>query len=196
MNHQDLIKFALQGDLDSFNQLVLEFQTMVYRHAYYMLHDHDKAEDIAQDTFIAAYKNLPQYRGGSFKAWLMRIATNFCLDELRRQKRRRFLPITFFTRQNEQEETEERLPESGPSVEEIVEQSELYQALRTQLEQLDPIYRSAIALVDMQGFDYDEAAETLGVPLGTLKSRLVRARHQLCVRLKSTPEMRLMAGYA
>jgi RNA polymerase sigma factor (sigma-70 family) len=196
MNHQELIKSALQGDLESFNQLVFEFQTMVYRHAYYMLHDPDKAEDIAQDTFISAYKNLPQYRGGSFKAWLMRIATNACLDELRRQKQRGFLPLAFFNREAGRDEPEERLPENGPSVEEMVEQSELYRALRAQLEQLDPIYRTAITLVDMQGFNYEEAAETLGVPLGTLKSRLVRARQQLCVRLKSAPELRLMAGYA
>lgn len=196
MNPMDLIQSTLEGDLESFNQLVLEYQTLVYRHAFYMLHDHAKAEDIAQDTFITAYRNLATFRGGSFRAWLMRIATNACLDDLRRQKRRRFQPLGFFGHLSEQDDSEERLVEAGPSVEEHVEQSELYRVLRKHLEQLDPIYRSAITLVDMQGFDYTEAAETLGVPLGTLKSRLVRARKQLCVRMKSTPEMSLMAGYA
>src|SRR5216683_8017992 len=91
MDEPALISGAQQGDLDAFNRLVLEYQTPVYNLAYRIMGEGDSASDAAQEAFISAYKNLRAYRGGSFKAWLMRIVTNACYDELRRRKRR---PVT------------------------------------------------------------------------------------------------------
>src|SRR5437762_2127335 len=88
MDEPALIADAQHGDLDSFNRLVLEYQTPVYNLAYRIMGEGDSASDAAQEAFISAYKSLRHYRGGSFKAWLLRIVTNACYDELRRRKRR------------------------------------------------------------------------------------------------------------
>src|SRR5262245_5190134 len=88
MDEPALIGEAQRGDLNAFNRLVLEYQTPVYNLAYRILGERDSAADASQEAFIAAYTNIHSYRGGSFKAWLMRITTNACYDELRRRKRR------------------------------------------------------------------------------------------------------------
>src|ERR1700694_151468 len=88
MDAPALILEAQQGDLNAFNRLVLEYQSTVYNLAYRIMGEGDSASDAAQEAFISAYKNLRHYRGGSFKAWLLRIVTNACYDELRRRKRR------------------------------------------------------------------------------------------------------------
>ncbi|MEK7326148.1 MAG: sigma-70 family RNA polymerase sigma factor, partial [Chloroflexota bacterium] len=88
MDEPALIQHAQRGDLDSFNRLVLEYQSLVYNLAYRIMGDGDSASDATQEAFISAYKNIRSYRGGSFKGWLMRIVTNACYDELRRRKRR------------------------------------------------------------------------------------------------------------
>jgi RNA polymerase sigma-70 factor (ECF subfamily) len=88
-----LIQAAKTGDLDSFNHLVLVYQDMVYSHAYRMIGEEESADDATQTTFISAYNHLSSFRGGSFKAWLLRIVTNACYDELRRRKRRPTIPL-------------------------------------------------------------------------------------------------------
>jgi RNA polymerase sigma-70 factor, ECF subfamily len=196
MNEQEMIQSARNGSVESFNQIVIRYQDLVYRQAYYMLHDHARAEDITQESFIRAYNSLSKYRGGSFRAWLLRIATNACLDELRQQKRRKMFPFSFLSSADDTKDAEEYLPDGNRSVEEQVERSELYRLLQKHLEQLDPKYQAVITLMDMQGISYEEAAQVLRIPMGTLKSRLVRARRQLCLSLDRVPEMRLIAGYA
>ncbi|MFM8322850.1 MAG: RNA polymerase sigma factor [Chloroflexota bacterium] len=93
MDEAGLIHDAQGGDLDAFNRLVLAYQDLVYTQAYRMMGEPAPAEDAAQDAFIAAYRKLDTYRGGSFKAWLLRIVTNICYDELRRRKRRPTTPL-------------------------------------------------------------------------------------------------------
>ena len=93
MDEPALIQSALDGDLDAFNRLVLAYQDMVYNQAYRMLGESQTAQDATQDAFIAAYRKLHTYRGGSFRAWLLRIVTNLCYDELRRRKRRPVTPL-------------------------------------------------------------------------------------------------------
>lgn len=88
MDEKALIQDALQGDLDAFNRLVLAYQDRVYNQAYRVLGESQAADDATQEAFISAYKNLRSFRGGSFRAWLLRIVTNACYDELRRRKRR------------------------------------------------------------------------------------------------------------
>src|SRR4030043_178179 len=93
MDEAALILAASKGDLDSFNRLVLVYQDIVYSQAYRIMGEADEAEDAAQDAFISAFRHLGSYRGGSFKAWLLRIVTNVCYDELRRRKRRPTTPL-------------------------------------------------------------------------------------------------------
>ncbi len=88
MDDLKLVNDAIQGDLDAFNRLVLAYQDMGFNLAYRMLGDPVLAEDATQDAFLSAYKHLNTFRGGSFKAWVMRMVTNTCYDELRRQQRR------------------------------------------------------------------------------------------------------------
>jgi RNA polymerase sigma-70 factor (ECF subfamily) len=179
MDEPALIDAALKGDLDSFNRLVLAYQDMVYNQAFRMMGEPDAAEDAAQDTFITAFRKLGTYRGGSFKAWLLRIVTNNCYDELRRRKRRPAVPLEPVNRNNEEIESPGWLTDPGESPEESAERAELARALQQCLEDLSPNFRAVVILVDIQGMDYAEASQVIKKPLGTVKSRLARARMRM-----------------
>src|SRR3972149_2572572 len=105
MDEAALILDAQRGDLDSFNRLVLAYQDLLYNTALRILGDDDLAADATQDAFISAFRNLTSYRGGSFKAWLMRTVTNACYDEPRRQKRRPSVPLEPITNDDEEMES-------------------------------------------------------------------------------------------
>ncbi|MBN2549111.1 MAG: sigma-70 family RNA polymerase sigma factor [Anaerolineales bacterium] len=179
MDEAALIQAARQGDLDAFNRLVLAYQDMVYNQAYRMMSESEAAEDAAQDAFISAFRNLGSYRGGSFKAWLLRIVTNLCYDELRRRKRRPTTPLEPVDQDDEEIESPRWLSDPGETPEETVERAELARALQRCLEHLPDDFRAVVVLVDLQGMDYMEAAQAIGNPLGTVKSRLARARLRL-----------------
>jgi RNA polymerase sigma-70 factor, ECF subfamily len=179
-----LIQEAARGDLDSFNRLVLFYQDLVYTQAYRMMGEQESAEDATQEAFISAYRNMRHFRGGSFKAWLLRIVTNSCYDELRRRKRRPTLPLEPLDEDNEEIETPRWISDPGETPEEEVERSDLSRAIQHCLQGLPEEFRAVVILVDIQGFDYSEASSALGKPLGTVKSRLARARARLqdCLR--------------
>jgi RNA polymerase sigma-70 factor (ECF subfamily) len=179
MDETELIHAARCGDLDSFNRLVLAYQDMVYSQAYRLIGEPEAAEDAAQDAFISAFRNLGSYRGGSFKAWLLRIVTNGCYDELRRRKRRPTTPLEPLDNDSEEIESPRWLSDPGDSPEQTAERAELAKALQHCLSDLPPEFRSVVILVDIQGLDYSEAAQVVGAPLGTVKSRLARARLRL-----------------
>ncbi len=179
MDEVALIAAAKQGDLDSFNRLVLAYQDMVFSQAYRMMGEPEAAEDAAQEAFISAYRNLNSFRGGSFKAWLLRIVTNACYDELRRQKRRPTTPLEPVDADDEEIESPRWMTDPGETPEEAAERTELNRALQNCLNDLAPEFRAIVILVDIQGLDYSEAAESLGTPLGTIKSRLARGRLKL-----------------
>jgi len=179
MDETALIDLAQHGDLDAFNRLVLAYQNMVYNQAYRMVGDQDTAEDAAQDAFIIAFRKLGTYRGGSFKAWLLRIVTNLCYDELRRRKRRPTTPLEPTDQDDDEIESPRWLSDPSETPEQAAERVELSQALQACLEGLPPDFRAIVALVDIQGLDYAEAAQAMGRPLGTVKSRLARARTRL-----------------
>lgn len=185
MDETVLIHAALQGDLEAFNRLVLAYQDRVYSQAYRMLGEAEAAEDAAQEAFISAFRNLGAYRGGSFRAWLLRIVTNLCYDELRRRQRRPTAPLEPLAQEDDEEiESPRWLADPGLTPEQEVEQQELGRALQHCLEELPSDFRLVVVLVDIQGMDYEEAATTAGVPLGTIKSRLARARLRMreCLR--------------
>jgi RNA polymerase sigma-70 factor (ECF subfamily) len=179
MDEAALIQEARQGDLDAFNRLVLEYQDLLYGQAYRMMGEAQAAADATQEAFISAFKKLDSYRGGSFKAWLLRIVTNACYDELRRQKRRPTTPLEPLDADDEEIESPRWLADSGESPEESAERAELNQALRVCLDDLPDEFRAVVVLVDIQGLDYGEASQVIGKPLGTVKSRLARGRLRL-----------------
>ena len=179
MEETTLIRDAKHGDLDAFNHLVLEYQDMLYNTAYRVLGDPALAADATQEAFISAFKKLKSYRGGSFKAWLLRIVTNACYDELRRQKRRPQTPLEPLTDEGEEMETPRWIADPSASPEEQLETAELDRAIQNCIENLPPDFRTVIVLTEIQGLDYKEAASALKTPLGTIKSRLARARSRL-----------------
>ncbi len=176
MDEAILVQAAQEGDLDAFNRLVLAHQDAAYNVACRILLDEDAADDATQTAFISAYRSLKTYRGGSFRAWVLRMVTNACLDELRRRKRRPTTPLEPETGDGEEMESPAWLAGSDPSPEESLSQQELKQALAHCLQALQADFRAVVVLVDLQGLDYREAACVIGKPVGTIKSRLARAR--------------------
>jgi RNA polymerase sigma-70 factor (ECF subfamily) len=179
MDESALIQSAKSGDHEAFNRLVLAYQDMVYNHAYAILGGSDSAEDAVQESFIKAFRGLNGYRGGSFRAWLLRITTNTCYDELRRSNHRQDVDDWQVGEDGEEYELLDLLPSPELSPDAQLEQSELMAAIQRGLQRLPVEYRAAAIIVDVLGFDYAEAAASLGVPVGTVKSRLARARQGL-----------------
>jgi len=178
-----LVAAASNGDLDAFNQLVLNYQNMVYHHAYSLLNDQSSAEDITQDCFIKAFQGLRGFRGGSFRSWLLKIVTNSAYDILRRSQRRPTQPLFPVDDNDEELESAPWLADPDALVQEKVEYMEFSEEVRVLLEQLPDVYRNVLVLVDLYQFDYTEAAATLKIPIGTIKSRLARARLQMKEKL-------------
>jgi RNA polymerase sigma-70 factor (ECF subfamily) len=189
-----LIQAAKAGDIDSFNRLVLAYQDMVYSHAYRMIGEQDSADDATQNTFISAYNHLKSFRGGSFKAWLLRIVTNACYDELRRRKRRPTVPLEPLDDSGEEVESASWMEDPADPPETRVERKELQKAIQHCLDNLPDDFRLAVVMVDVQGMDYMEAADTMGKPIGTIKSRLARARLRLRDCLNTFAEL-LPSGF-
>ena len=177
------------GDLDSFNHLVLAYQDSVFNVALRILGSTELAADVTQEAFISAFRSIKGYRGGSFKAWLMRIVTNACYDELRRQQRHPTLPLEPTNDDGEEIESPRWLADSSMLPEEKFEEAELERAIQRCLDALPIDFRTMVVLVDIQGMNYSEAASAMRVPLGTVKSRLARARLRLRGSLQEFGEL-------
>jgi len=180
MDEAGLIQDAIRGDVDAFNRLILAYQEVAFNVAYRMLDDDAAADDATQTAFISAYRNLGSYRGGSFKAWVMRMVTNTCYDELRRRHRRPTVPLEPSNPEDDEEiESPSWLADGSASPEERMEVQELDSAIQHCIQDLPEDFRAIVVMVDVQGFDYAEASQAVGKPLGTIKSRLARARLRL-----------------
>ena len=179
MNEQALIQDAQHGSLDALNTLVLHYQDSVFNTALRILGDDDLAADAAQDAFISAFKGIASYRGGSFKAWLMRTVTNACYDELRRQKRRPTTPLEPDTDDGEEMDSPRWLADPNMTPDQQAEADELEHAIQHCLDNLPLEFKTVVVMADIQGMDYTEVAASIHVPLGTIKSRLARARLRL-----------------
>ena len=171
-----LIKDAKKGDLDSFNTLVLEYQELVFNTAFRIMGEEESAADATQEAFISAFTHINSFRGGSFKSWLLRTVTYACYDILRTKKRRPTTPLEPLSNEDEEIESPAWIadPDSSPSEE--FEKLELEHAIQHCLENLPLDYRTVIILADIQEMDYMEVATATRNPLGTVKSRLARAR--------------------
>jgi len=189
MDEAALILEAQQGSLDAFNSLVLAYQNMLYNTALRILGDDSLAADATQDAFISAFRSITTYRGGSFKGWLMRTVTNACYDELRRQKRRPSSPLEPTNDDDEEMESPRWLADPTMSPEQKLEADELEHAIQHCLDALPIDFRTVVVLADIQGLDYTDVANSVRVPLGTIKSRLARARMRLRECLQSFREL-------
>lgn len=186
-DEQQLIAAAQRGDLDAFNELVLAYQDRVYNLAYRILGDPAAAEDATQETFIAAYRHLSTFRGGSFISWLMRTVVHRCYDELRRRQRRPAVSWESFGEMDE--EANPFLVNGHPTPEEAAQQAELVHFLQAAIGSLPPDQRIVLILSDVEGMNYQEIAETARIPVGTVKSRLARARARLRELLQARKEL-------
>lgn len=184
-----LIAAAQRGGLDAFNELVLAYQDQVYNLAYRIMGDPSSASDATQEAFISAYHHIEGFRGkypSSFKSWLMRIVSNACYDELRRRKRH---PTTSIEDFEVDEEANPALVSETEGPEAFTEREELARALEAGIDTLPADQRVTLVLADVQGFSYQEIADTTDTPLGTVKSRLARARGKLRDFLREQGEL-------
>jgi RNA polymerase sigma-70 factor, ECF subfamily len=184
-SEENLVKRASNGDLDAFNELVLTYQNVAYYHAYTLLRDPTLAEDATQDSFIRAFQNIAGFRGGSFRAWILKIVTNAAYDMLRRSKRHPTQSLYPEDEYGEEVESPAWLADTTTSVQDTVEQSEFSRDLYRLIDELPTVYRTVITLVDLHDFYYAEVADALKIPIGTVKSRLARARYRISEKLFS-----------
>ena len=190
MDETALVGAAQKGDLDAFNRLVLVYQEMAFNLAYRMLSDEDAAADASQVAFLYAYRSLSSYRGGSFRAWVMRMVTNACYDELRRRQRRPTTPLEPMDNEDEEEiESPAWLADDDPSPEQVLELGELENAIQSCLGGLPDEFRAAVIMIDVEGMDYQEVSVAINKPLGTVKSRVARGRLKLRECLQSFWEL-------
>lgn len=185
-NEGKLLEMAVQGSLEAFNSLVTYYQTAVYNTALRIMCDAARADDITQTAFINAWKHIGNFSGTSFKPWILRITINACYDELRRLKRhpeQELVPQS----QDSDEENEDVpwLIDPSESPVEQIERQDRQESIKNCFEALPDVYRAVFMLIDIHEMDYQTVADTLKVPLGTVKSRLLRARLRMRDCLKS-----------
>lgn len=172
-SEDDLIRLSQAGDLDSFNQLVDRYQGQVYNLVLRMLGNPQDAEDTTQEAFILAWKAIHRFRGGSFKSWLLRIASNASIDLLRSKKGRKTDSLdSLYSEYNP-------LPSTSESPEEHTLREELSHLITRNLLSLPDEQRLAITLADLQGLSYEEIAQVTKCSIGTVRSRLSRGRANL-----------------
>ena len=182
MDEPDLIQSAQRGDIDAFNTLVLAYQAQVYNVAYRILGEQPAAADATQEAFISAWKGLRSFRGGSFKSWLLRTVTNACYDALRYNKRRPASSLEALGDNPDDPEAagyDEFIAADQESPAAAAERSELHRAIAAGVRLLPPDQRITFVLSDVLGMSYDEIADNMQASLGTVKSRLSRARARL-----------------
>jgi RNA polymerase sigma-70 factor (ECF subfamily) len=180
----DRLRLARQGNLDAFNELVLEHQALVFNLCFRMLGQRQAAEDACQEAFVSAWRNLAGLRGGAFRSWLLRIASNACHDELRRRSRRPSGSLDLAL-----EEGAPEPPDQGASPEANALSAELRLELQKALESLPEEQRLALVLCDVEGLDYAEIAEVMKSSLGTVKSRIARGRARMRALLTAGREL-------
>lgn len=165
--------FDATGDrtvMPSWDELVREHADRVYRLAYRLSGDAQDAEDLTQETFIRVFRSLSNYQPGTFEGWLHRITTNLFLDMVRRRNRIRMEALP---------EDYERVPAEGPTPEDAYHDARLDPDLQSALDSLAPEFRAAVVLCDIEGLSYEEIGATLGVKLGTVRSRIHRGRQAI-----------------
>jgi RNA polymerase sigma-70 factor (ECF subfamily) len=173
-----MVDAARMGDDRAFGNLIEVYRSAAERLAQQILHTEEAAADAVQEALIKAHRAMGRFQDGNFRSWFLRIVTNTCYDHLRRQKRRQAVSLDELTEQAGVDYvTGAEIISDDP--EKLVLQNESMRVLLSAIEELPAWHRNVVLLVDVQGYDYNEAAEILNLPLGTVKSRLSRARSAL-----------------
>ena len=177
-----IVRKVLQGDVNAFEKLVTEYEKAVYAIAQRMTGNPEDAADMTQETFIKAYNSLGSFRGDSkFSVWLYRIATNVCLDFLRSRSRKPTVSLSM--EDDDGEEMQLDIADESASPEMLLERGLTRDAVRRGLNALPPDYKQILLLREIQGLSYDEISDVLDLEVGTVKSRIFRARKRLCAFL-------------
>ena len=183
----ELVQRAREGELAAFNSLVLRHQDAAYGLALRFLSSREAAQDATQEAFIRAYRVIGSFRGERFRSWLFSIVANACRDELRRRRRRPQRSLDEAREQPDRADLDPVDPDPTPEAQAL--SGELREVLERSLMQLPEDWRLVVVLSDVQGLSYEEVAEAAGVPLGTVKSRLSRARARLREILLASGEL-------
>ena len=182
-----LVQRSLQGDERAFAELVSQYSAALYRLAWRMLRNEEEARDVVQEAFLRVFRALATFdQSRKFSTWILRITTNLCIDRIRRRK---IKTLSIDIDQSDEERVPVILVDKGPSPEDRYGQTALGDLLDEIILQLPPIYRAVVELRYKEQLGYEEIAQVLDIPLGTVKARLHRAHHQLKDRL-------LMAGFS
>ena len=168
------------GEMPTWGELVREHADSVYRLAYRLTGDKHDAEDLTQETFMRVFRNVSKYQPGTFEGWLHRITTNLFMDMVRHRAKIRMEALP---------EDYERVPAVTMTPDEAYNASVLDPALRAALDELSPDFKVAVVLCDVVGMSYEEIADTLGVKMGTVRSRIHRGRTQLRQSLEQQAEV-------
>lgn len=182
-----LVSLSKDGSLDAFNSLVERHQSSVYSLCLRLLGSPHSAEDATQETFLSAYRALGSFGGGNVRSWLLRIAANESKDELRRRKRKD--SAGSLNQMFDNQEVPIEVPDGAETIESMVERQELAEGLQQLLLLLPFDQRQAIVLADVQGFHYEEIATATDTSIGTVKSRIHRARERMRKLLAEHPEL-------
>ncbi len=178
MDELELIRQAGQGDESAFEQLVIAYEKPVYNLCLRMCGDRDEAFDLSQDTFIKAWHAISMFQGDSkFQTWLMRIASNTCIDHLRKKKRKNVIPMTDLDREDEPLERQIADYETDPAV--LAEKAQDHEAVREAMSQLPDQDRLILSMRAIEDMSYREIGEALELQPGTVKSRISRAREKI-----------------
>ncbi len=182
MEMSDVIRAAQLGDESAFSQLIGYYYTAAQRLAKHIMSTEEAAADAVQDALIKVHRALPRFQDGNFRSWLLRIVTNTCYDHLRSQKRRPALSLDEMTDAHGPDLPFMRAGDSH-NPEMVASHRENMEFLLQTINEMPEWHRDVVLLIDVHGYDYSEAAEMLDLPLGTVKSRLSRARSALRDRL-------------
>ncbi|MCC7495127.1 MAG: sigma-70 family RNA polymerase sigma factor [Fimbriimonadaceae bacterium] len=185
-----LIDRCRRGDREAFNELIERYQAKVYNLAYRLLGDADEAWDVSQEAFLRIWRGIQKFHGGSaLTTWVYRIVHNLCLDEMKKKRRRPQIVEASETEDGTTEALLDRLPDHSEAPEGQYLSAEKAAAVRRAIARLKPHHRDVLVLYDLEGFSYNEIAEVLRTNVGTIKSRLNRARLQLARELEDEGEL-------
>ncbi|MFY9175580.1 MAG: sigma-70 family RNA polymerase sigma factor [Peptococcia bacterium] len=194
LNDEELVLKSKNGDIDAFEELVCRYERKIYTIAYRLIGNRDDANDLAQEAFLKAFQGIKNFRGeASFQTWLCRITTNVCRDEIRRRSRK---PVDRLDENIVLEEGEvaKQVATQDPGPAELYEQKELSEQIQQLIDTLAPDFRMALVLRDIEGYSYEEISQYMECSLGTVKSRINRARNYLKEKLLTEREQNLSDG--
>lgn len=189
LDEKAVIEGCKRGDLGAFDQLIGFHQKQAYNLAYRLTNDYDDASDIVQEAFIRVYHSINSFRGdANFSTWLYRVVTNVYLDARKKEKNRPHTSLEDFIELDDST-VSRQVQDNSPRPDELLEEKERHDAIEAAIKTLPDYQRAMVVLYHVQGCSYEEIGKILGMPLGTVKSRLNRARLALKDKLQPAREL-------